>query len=523
MALAYCVGLVQAVLLLGHGLVAVPRHLLRNHGTRLKRLQTRAPKVKDKLEDAVLELQDLNKHAEELKSRKRGLSKDMEDWIDEIAEGGRYTVAVPTSTIPSNHNNRPIPAVITDRYIADMARRLNRARHKVVRFTNEWHHLVNDVQGLQQVIDSYATKRLELSSENHTILSRATVLTPYMRYLIYCRAIPTLRIAFGIFLALASASIIWSELVKVTAPQISVISLTVIRHNNGDPKVGFGGQLISFIWIMYMCTCTLSSLQDIKVWGNRALVPRNTYYESACWYSLQVAKLTVPLTYNFLTFTPEEVRKKTTFYGFLGQNISFTPLGKGFDYIFPVFILLPAAATLFHVYGRIKKILGYGVFEDDHEDSSFGTGTWQEGRRLIEQEIQDRAHANSAGLSNRIHADPFSDQSQGARREPTIYVPPGEDRRTAQRQAERLAAATQAAEEADESFFSDFTHRVRNTIDNVERPDWLSEFGQRPKWMRGGNTNEPGDQSSASNRHESNGIRRFFGIKKDPSGGRIRL
>ena len=523
MALAYCVGLVQAVLLLGHGLVAVPRYLLRNHGIRLQRLQTKAPKVKDKLDDAVLELQDLNKHIDELKSRKRGLSKEMEDWIDEIAEGGRYTVVVPASTIPSNHNSRPVPAVITDRYIADTARRLNRARHKVVRFTNEWQHLVNEAKGLQQIIDSYATKHLEPSSEDLTILSRATILTPYTRYLTYCRVFPTLRIVFGIFLALASASIIWSELVKVVAPQLSVISVTVIRHTNGDPKVGFGGQLISFIWIMYMCTCTLSSLQDIKVWGNRALVPRNTYYESACWYSLQVAKLTVPLTYNFLTFTPKEVRIKTIFYHFLGQHISFTPLGKGFDYIFPIFILLPAAATLFHVYGRIKKILGYGMFEDDDEDSSFGTGTWREGRQLIEQEIQGRAHANSAGLTNRVPIDPFSDQPQGTHREPTIYVPPGEDRRTAQRQAERLAAATQAAEEADENFFSEFTHRVRNTIDNVERPDWLPEFGKRPKWMGGVNDNEPGNQGSASDRHRSNGIGRFFGAKKEPSGGRIRL
>ena len=44
--------------------------------------------------------------------------------------------------------------------------------------------------------------------------------------------------------------------------------------------------------------------------GNRALVKRQTYAESACWYSLQVAKLTVPLSYNFITMLPLACTKR---------------------------------------------------------------------------------------------------------------------------------------------------------------------------------------------------------------------
>jgi LMBR1-like membrane protein len=57
MALAYVWGLILAIYLAGHGMVAVPRSLFRNVSTggRLQRLQTRAAKVQEKLDDAILD------------------------------------------------------------------------------------------------------------------------------------------------------------------------------------------------------------------------------------------------------------------------------------------------------------------------------------------------------------------------------------------------------------------------------------------------------------------------------------
>ena len=107
MALAYCVGLIQAVLLLGHGLVAIPRHFFRGTGTRLRRMQTKAPKIREKLEDATVEMQDLNRQLEQLRQRKTGLSKDMEDWIEELDESGvswQITSLPVSMLIPTKHS-----------------------------------------------------------------------------------------------------------------------------------------------------------------------------------------------------------------------------------------------------------------------------------------------------------------------------------------------------------------------------------------------------------------------------------
>ncbi|MCJ1327152.1 hypothetical protein MMC10_003819 [Thelotrema lepadinum] len=534
MALAYCVGLIQAVLLLGHGLVAIPRHMFRNAGARLKRLQTRAPKIHEKLDDATVALQDLNRQLEQLRTRKTGVSKDMEDWIEELGESGPHTITIPSATLPSTRPTSNVPAVITDRYLADLGRRLMRSRHKVYRFTYTWDRLVQEAADTQAIIDSTATKRLEFQKDStQPKLLQIPLVTPYIRYLLYCRVSPVLRVVCGVVFGLASLSIIWSELVKFIAPKISIVSLTVVRYSSeNEGKVGFGGQMLSFLWILYMCTCTLASLGDIKVWGNRALVRRNTYGESACWFSCQVAKLTVPLTYNFLTFIPPAVHEKTTFYAFLGKLINLTPLGTGFDYFFPMLILIPACATLFNVYGRIKKVLGFGIIDDEDEESSpFGGGGWREGRDLIERELQGRPHFNAAALSNQAYSDGTDDEPAApssnlpSSRTPTSYVPPQGTPSRPQTQAQRLSAATQAAEEEDESIFSGFAHRFRNTLDNVERPDWLPEFGKRPKWMGGQDAESPGEIQGERPREGSRrpgiGVGRLF--RGRTASGRIRL
>lgn len=60
MALAYCWGLMLAIYLMGHGLVALPRRLFRNASIsgRLRRIQANAAKVHEKMEDAIQNLED---------------------------------------------------------------------------------------------------------------------------------------------------------------------------------------------------------------------------------------------------------------------------------------------------------------------------------------------------------------------------------------------------------------------------------------------------------------------------------
>ena len=521
MALAYVWGLVLAIYLMGHGLVAIPRNLFRNANVsgRLRRIQVHAPKVHDRLMDAVNELENLNGQVAQLQKRKTGTARDFQEWIEDLSEHpGADDVRAPI--LESTETSGTVPSVITERYLADMTRRLQRARHMKARFVDEWDRLVQSASDLQAIINSAASKKLDFGTapRRSSCLPRVRFLTPYMRYHLYSNVIPTLRLAFGAFFAVVSGCIVWSELIKSLAPQFSAITLTVVPGWKDEKPVGFGSQVTASAWLLYMCSAALVGVNDAKVWGNRALVRRNTYGESACWYASLVARLTVPIAYNFLTFLPKDFRRSTTFYEFLGQLINLTPLGKGFDFIFPIFILLPVCATLFNLYGRIKKVFGFGLSdEEDLQDiennpSGYGLGGWREGRDLIEREING---FGSLAVSSRGGRSTWaSDRSDdGANSSSRLRVPAAEGSRSPRpASSQRPMTAPQVIdneEEEDENFFQSFAHRVRNTFETTNTPTWF-ENARLPRWMSGDNNNT-----------EEGGVTRLFGGSAVP--GRLRL
>jgi hypothetical protein len=531
MALAYCWGLMLAIYLMGHGLVAIPRSLFRKASiiASLKRIQGNAAKIHEKMEDAIQDLEDLEAQVAELARRQTGSAKLFKDWIDELAEDSHIpesrprTLARRMSTPQVN-----IPNVITEQYLANLSRQLTRARHNRARYLDEWDRLLCDAVETQAILDSAASKKIEIGkvSPHSSILDRFTVLTPYTRYIFQYYLVPYLRIFFGCVLTLASICIIWSEFIKSINPlSFSIISLTVVHHpDSADGEIGFAGQVIASAWILYMCAATLTSLTEVKVWRGRALVRRNTHGESAMWYAMQVAKLTVPLSFNFLTFINQPIAKHTVFFQFLGQLIKFTPLGGWFDTLFPVFILLPVCATLFNLYGKIKRCVGFGGVIDDEDDddnqTGYGTGSWREGKDLIERELQGHSSLGQLGdgSANRRSNVPNNPNNRTA---PSISVPPAERHRSLGQPSSRPSVDPQQRREVapeDENFFEAFGHRVKNTVDTIQTPKWLQNVGEgikRPKWM-GGDDSGSNDQPARS----GSDFTKWFGGRQD---GRVRL
>lgn len=514
MALAYAWGLVLAIYLMGHGLVALPRQLIRDSSIsgRLKRLQARAPKVHDKLEESIEELGQIEAQVLQLRQRKLGLGADMQDWIEELAETST-TQDVP---VGGRAVGGGVPAVVTERFLADLARKLKRARHKKARFVNEWQNLVQQATDLQKVLDSSPSKRLDFGRRSTGLFARISVLTPGTRHHVYYHVLPYLRLALGSFLALASVVLIWSEMIHQIAPKLSLVGLTVVRKSSSSRgQIGFGDQLIASAWLLYMCATALYSVSEVKVWGNRALVKRQTYAESACWYSLQVAKLTVPLSYNFITMMPP-LYKDTAFYNFLGKLINLTPLGSGFSGFFPIFILVPACAALFNLYGKVKKVIGFGVLEDESEEneSGFGTGGWREGRALIERDLQnDQSNLGLANTSGIEGTSTLPSRPNAQNRAPLL--PLNDSRDTATTTARPRAAEEREEDNSGRYFFQDLGERVRNTLDTSDAPNWMRDIGgnfKKPKWM--GN-----DQDGDNN--DRNALSRWFGGRS--TDGRVRL
>ena len=526
MALAYCWSLIFSIALMGNGLVSMPRALFRNSSIsgRLKRIQAKAARVHEKMEDAITDLEDLEALVGALNQRKTGSAKLFQDWIEELAEDSHLPESRPrTLTRRMSTPQLNIPNVITEGYLADLSRKLDRARHSRARWLDEWDRILQSSTDVQAILDSAGSKRIELgeASPNASILDRFTILTPYTRYLYKYYGLPYGRRLLGIVLSLASFCIIWSEVIKSINPYFSIIAITVVHHAEGERgQIGFAGQVIAACWILYMCAAALVSLTEVKVWRGRALVRRNTHGESAMWYAMQVAKLSVPLSFNFITFLLPATYKETTFFDFLGQYVELTPLGDWFNWLFPTLVLIPVCASLFNLYGKVRDCAGFGAGviddEDDENVSGYGTGSWREGRDLIERELQGASSLGRLGGAERRSHVPNNPNNRTA---PTLSVPAAERRALGQSSTSRPVAPTLPVSTApeDENFLEAFGHRFKNTMDTVRTPKWLQNVGdgvKRPKWM--GGDGDEGDQPQGS----GSDISRWFGGRQD---GRVRL
>lgn len=527
MALSYVYGLVLAIYLMGHGLVSIPRRLIRNASitSRLRRLQTKAPKLYERMQDSLVSLEELEYQVSELSRRKVGTAADFQDWIEELqdmANVGEHHA--PPSTIDPG-SSRIVPTVITEKYLADLTRNLMRARHTRARFVDEWNYHVQEAAETQAIIDSAASKKLDFGDADPHAgpLERTKILTPYTRHLLYFHIIPYTQIALGMFLGAASACIVWSEVIKLAFPRLSVIRFTVIHHWSKDrAEVGFAGQVISAFWICYMCAAALISMTEVKVWRGRALVKRNTSYESAFWYALQVAKLSIPISYNFLTFLVRKVFTKTVFYGFFGESIDLTPLGRWFDDLYPAFVLIPVLATLFGVYSKVKRLfVGMDVVDDEEENpSGYGTGSWREGRDLIERELRGNTVHGRRDAFARVATAGGGNTTRGA---PVLSIPAARGSSVSPARSPIRGPATtrpgqssrtaHLEEPEDENIFSIIGHRMKNTVDTFETPQWVQDM-KKPKWMGGDEDDNSGPSrpaGPAGGERSNSDFRRWFG------------
>lgn len=121
-----------------------------------------------------------------------------------------------------------------------------------------------------------------------------------------------------------SVVIIWSETVYMIpsppAPLLSIIGITfhapgvsyatvevdhiasewVLLLSNGSRFPYPLPQMLSVMFLLYMCLCAMFSLFRVRLFDTYSLHPdHNTSEVSLCWFTSYMCRLTFPLCYNF--------------------------------------------------------------------------------------------------------------------------------------------------------------------------------------------------------------------------------
>lgn len=361
-ALSHSYGLVLVIWMLGHGAVSIPKSMFINTAERkLHDSYCRAPHVYDAFRDAQSNYDDVAGKIMALSAVK---NEKYAPWLDSLTsaikqhdlEAGR--VNTPASSIlnrPDAAASRRAPAAqprdLTQSNVSGLGYRLYRDEARLMRSRADWETLLAHVEYYEQ-----------LQASNST----------------YAKVRHSLYIAGGILTGLLSLAIVWSEIVSGT--KLSLVDI-IIKHVPRALQV-----LISALFLGYMCFLVNLSLTSMRIFNFYAIVPKHTDESSLIFFAAYALRLTVPLSYNFLTLTTTQ---ETVFQEFLGKYINLTALGKYFNQLLPRLIVIPVVLTAFNVYELVKDYFGFGLgldyFGDDENDV---ISAEPEGRDLVRRAMQ---------------------------------------------------------------------------------------------------------------------------------------
>jgi hypothetical protein len=200
---------------------------------------------------------------------------------------------------------------------------------------------------------------------------------------------------------LLSALIVLGQLTMLsTRFNLSVLSMFFLYNHGAVPT-----QVLCAIPLGYM-TCTASwSVFRMKIAGVYGLYSHhNTDAGSLLWCAYSLARLALPLCYHFLLLIDVPPHLSTSFQEFMGQMVLVPILGHQMNQVFPCLVVFVVLCNVTQVYSRVVSCLGLSALEFDWSPSLDSQDPFAEGKELIERERRRRAEETAMELHRRTES-----------------------------------------------------------------------------------------------------------------------
>lgn len=150
-------------------------------------------------------------------------------------------------------------------------------------------------------------------------------------------------------------------------------------------------QVLCAVPLGYMTCTAYWSVFRLKIAGWYGLYSKhNTDAGSLLWCSYSLARLALPLCYHFLLLVDRPPHLQTSFQDFMGQ-IKFVPiLGHELNEVFPCLVAVVVFCNITKVYSRIVGCLGLDILQFEVAPSAESEDPHSEGKELIERERRRR-------------------------------------------------------------------------------------------------------------------------------------
>ncbi|KAF8012253.1 hypothetical protein BT93_I0398 [Corymbia citriodora subsp. variegata] len=362
MACSNTFGLVTGVFLLGFGLSEIPKSIWRNADwtTRQKVLSHKVAKMAVKLDDAHQELSNAIVVAQATSNQmsKRDPLRPYMDVIDDMLtqmfredpsfkpQGGRL-------------GENDMDYDTDEKSMATLRRHLRGAREEYYRYKSEYLTCVLEALELEDVIKNYERRDAIgwkfISSLRPARNGKLGAFLDTMEFIWRCILRKQLAKIFAIVLGIMSAAILLAEATLLPrGVDLSLFSILIKSVGKEELLV----QVLAFIPLMYMCVCTYYSLLKFGMLMFYSLTPRQTSSVNLLMICSMVARYAPPISYNFLYLIQLGGGRTTVFEERMGNIDTLPFLGKGFNRIYPLLMVIYTLLVASNFFDRIINFFG---------------------------------------------------------------------------------------------------------------------------------------------------------------------
>ncbi|MEQ2286979.1 LMBR1 domain-containing protein 2-B, partial [Ameca splendens] len=400
-------GLFLLVLLLGYGLVEIPRSywlsssnsfLLAMAYFKVAKLATEKAAAEENLADVMEEVAVINESIR--------FNHTLRKCVDTILTKcpTRYQEEMGRNVENSRHEHDANP---TKSGLIKLHEKVISAVQRHSQTQVQWSLLLDEAFHLEDVAKSQSSPLRVItksSSSNHLGWVRRFIYSPTVEWYWECVFRKTFCRLLAVLLSLLSVAVVWSECTFFSAhPVLSLFAVFVLKAEQHYNYISI--EMVCFVSILFMCVCVYSTVFRIRFFNYYHLVP----HHQTDAYSLQFSgmlfcRLTPPLCLNFLGLIhmdsgiSHQDRIQTSYTSIMGSMQLLPVISDGFYIYYPMLVLLLCIATIYKLGSRCLNLLGFYQYITDNDWTS---DLVDEGRELIRRERRMRQKAED-GQNRRL-------------------------------------------------------------------------------------------------------------------------
>ncbi|XP_057688818.1 G-protein coupled receptor-associated protein LMBRD2B-like isoform X1 [Corythoichthys intestinalis] len=390
-------GLFLLVLLLGYGLVEIPRsywllsshaHLLAKTYFKVSKMASEKAAAEENLADVMEEVSVINMSVKYNHSLRKCVDTILtkcpieyqEEMATDVENPCEDQAVLPTKSGLVQLHKKVISAV-------------QRCRQTRV----QWSMLLERVFHLEDVAKNRSSptghfvRSFALTEQDGYI--RRFLYTPKVELYWECVFHPMFYKLLALLLSFLSVTVVWSECTLFsTRPVLSLFAIIV--RTTQQQRYYICTEVVCFVTVLFLCVCVYSTVFQIRVFNYYYLAP----HHQTDAYSLQFSgmlfcRLTPPLCLNFLGLIhmdpalSQKDQIHTSYTSIMGSMHLLSVISNGFYIYYPVLVLLLCFATLYNLGSRCLNLLGVHQYVADDELSA---DLVDEGKELIRRERRKR-------------------------------------------------------------------------------------------------------------------------------------